>query len=159
MSTLKKLFLVLALLTMAFSTTLSRAQEPTAEPDATEALEAWNTGEAESWTWDSCCAHLTDPVEAYEAALAAGETTAPTVEEWCLEQRAEMYVDHCHMARHGQRHMEPTVMSDGPGVGAVLLCQCVCTLSTAQDCGRCMEDPTLPEWLDIPGICHCIVQH
>ena len=158
MSALKGLVVLLALLAM-FAPVGIEAQDPEPDSDIDAAIAEWAAMEADAWTWDTCCLHMEERTAEYEVELAAGLTEADTLAEWCLEQRAEAYAESCAAwrslrARAGQSN---DLIDDDETLA--LRCACVCALSTAENCALCLEDPTDPALLEIPGVCQCIVRH
>lgn len=146
MSARNRLFVVMAALALFFLPFQTlQAQETTPEPDTAAATAVWEATEA--WRWDSCCLQMDDPAAAYEAALAAGTTEAETLAAWCLEQDADS---------EGCAALQDEATVGQETATAALTCACVCALSSA-NCASCLENPSDPAFLSLPGVCRCIV--
>lgn len=156
---LKPLIVVMALLVMIVPFRMLQAQDTTPEPDLNEAISAWEAAEARAWAWASCSLHMEDRVAEYEADLAAGLTKAETLAAWCLEKRAEADTE----SATAWNQMRAQVGADeNMGAGdptLALKCACVCAMSSEANCTQCLENPSDPALLELPGVCPCIVAH
>ena len=159
MSTLKRLVVAIVLVTLAVPFDVLQAQEPGAEPDIDAAVAEWAALDAHAWHWDSCGLHMEGRVAQYEAELAEGLTEAESLAGWCLEQRAEAYAESHAVWRNLRAQFANDAGMDVDDETLATKCSCVCALSSAADCALCVETPTDPAMLALPGVCHCIVAH
>lgn len=147
----------LFLLGLLVPTASIQSQVPMPEPVTDSAIAEWLVLDTDAWAWDVRLLHPEAFLTLYASARIRGFSEAHTVSDWCCEQQTNAYTrsrNAWHDLAMRLRGLEDESAIDDAGA---VVCAAVCRLSSA-DCERCIEDPSDAAWLQIPGVCHGIVQ-